>query len=438
LFNHNERIGNFPDTLEAITLIQRSVQLTPSAHADMSGRLNGLGNVFLRRFEHTGDVSDVSRAISAHQQAVQLIPSGHPGVSGYLNNLGSSFQHRFKCSRDPADIHTAISTFRRSAMTFGPLSTRLEAAQEWAKLSMTHFLPQSLTAYAIVIDLISQIAGMDRTIQQRHTHLIEISSLTTCAASAAFTLGEVEKALEWLEQGRCLVWSQLNQLRTSLDHLRAHNEHLAQRFSDISRALEASGSRGGLEGIGTDSSPSQKIILQNEAHLHLKLSREWAELLENIRSIPQFHDFLRPLQASCLLQNLPPHGAVILINVHESRCDALALISGFDAPIHIPLDEFTHKEASELSEHLRHSLSSHRVGMRDADRGLLIVLDESAEKRTEIHFVLEALWLRVVRPILDGLAFSVSLFHFMTYYFVNIVVQVYSPVRSSSNLVVSN
>jgi len=141
----------------------------------MSGRLNGLGNVFLRRFEHTGDVSDVSRAISAHQQAVQLIPSGHPGVSGYLNNLGSSFQHRFKCSRDPADIHTAISTFRRSAMTFGPLSTRLEAAQEWAKLSMTHFLPQSLTAYAIVIDLISQITGMDRTIQQRHIGILALS-----------------------------------------------------------------------------------------------------------------------------------------------------------------------------------------------------------------------------------------------------------------------
>ena len=327
-----------------------------------------------------------------------------------LNNLGISFKHRFDHTNDLSDIRTAISAFQKAAKTFGPPSERLFAAQQWAQLSTIHDLPDSLTAYGIAINLVSEIAGMDRTIEQRHAHLIDFSTLTTSAASAAFAQGEVRKALEWLEQGRCLVWSQLNQLRTSLDHLRTHDEHLAQRFSDISAALEASGSRRGSAALGIDATLSDKISLQDEAHLHIKLSREWSQLLDEIRHIPQFHDFLRPVQASYLLKSLPPNGVVILINVHEARCDALALFSdsSSDTPIHIPLDKFSHKQAFELKQCLRRFLSSHGVRMREADRGGRPVQRQDAEKRSQIHFVLEELWLRVVRPILDRLAYTVS------------------------------
>jgi len=272
---------------------------------------------------------------------------------------------------------------------------------------MAHDLSHPLTAYGVVIDLVSEIAGMDRTIEQRHKDLVDISSLISSAASAAFTLADIEKALEWLEQGRCLVWSQLNQLRTPLDHLRAYDEHLAQRFSDISGALEVSGSRRGFEGLGVDAALSEKISLQEDAHLHIKLSREWRELLDEIRRIPHFRDFLRPPQTSDLLKHLPRDGVVILVNVHKDRCDALVLTSGVDAPTHIPLD-LTHDEVSELRKRLRHFLSCHEVRMREVDRGPRPVLEDGAETQSEIHFILEALWLRVVRPILDGLAFPVS------------------------------
>jgi len=149
------------------------------------------------------------------------------------------------------------------------------------------------------------------------------------------------------------------------------------------------------------------MSLQDEAHHHIKLSRDWRELLRKIRRIPQFHDFLQPPQASYLMKNLPPNGIIILINVHEDRCDALALTSGVGAPMHIPLD-FTYDEASNLRQRLHHFLSSHRVRMRDVVRGGRPVPLPNDEQRSSIHFVLEALWLRVVRPVLDVLAYSVS------------------------------
>jgi len=402
-----KRTGDVSDVAEAISVQQCAVQLTPNGHAGMPGRLSNLGNSFLLRFERTGDVSDVSEAISVQQRAVQLTPNGHADMPGMLSNLGISFQCRFDRTGDVSDMSTTVSTFQKSATTFGPPSIRLAAARKWAQLSKIHRLPQTLTAFGVVLDLVTQVAGLDRTIKQRQTDLIEISSLTTSAASAAFSLGNIEKALEWLEQGRCLVWSQLNQLRTPLDDLRAHDEGLAQRFSAISGALEASGSRHGLEGLSGDASLSQKISLQDEAHLHIKLSREWSDLLGKIRGIPKFHDFLRPPQASNLLKHLPLDGVIILVNVHKDRCDALALISGIRSPMHIPLD-FTYDEASKLRERLRYFLSCKGVRMREENRGPRPVMDDDYDMRSEIHLVLEALWLRVVRPILDALAFCVS------------------------------
>ena len=403
------RTGDLSDLSEAISNQQQAVQLTPDGHPHMPGRLNSLGISFRSRFELTGDLVNLSEAISNQQQSVELTPDGHPDIPKWLNNLGASFQCRFEHTANPTDICNAASTFQKSATTSGTPSFRLHAAQKWAKLSMTHNLPYPLTAYGLAVDLTSEIAGMDSTIEQRHGHLINISSLTTSAVSAAFTLDEATKALEWLEQGRCLVWNQLNQLRTPLNRLRAHDEHLARRFSDIAGALEVSGSRSGSGGLSVDALLSQKISLQDEAHRHVMLSRQWSELLDEVRSIPQSHSFLRPPQTSDLMKHLPRDGIVILVNVDEARCDALALVFGSEIPIHITLDDFTHKEASDLRERLRRFLSSHRVRMREADRGGRPTRRPDSEMQGELHFVFEALWLRVVRPILDGLAFSVSL-----------------------------
>ena len=402
-----ERTGNLPDILEAVAVMQQAVELTPNGHADMPGRLNNLGNSFLSRFECTGNVSDVSEAISVQQRAVQLTPNGHADMPGWLSNLGNSFRCRFERTGDVFDVHTAISTFRKAATTFGSPSTRLYAAKTWAQLSKNIDLPQTLGAYGVALDLVAQITGLDRTIQQRHIDLIDASGLTTSAASAAFSVGDLDKALEWLEQGRCLVWSQLNQLRAPLDHLRAHDEHLAQQFSSISDALEGSGSRRGSEGLSVDASMPQKMTLQDEAHLHLKLAREWIQLLDKIRRIPRFRKFLRPPQASDLLKHLPLDGVVILVNVHEERCDGLALVSGVRDPLHIPLD-FTYDEVSKLRERLRYFLLCKGVRMREESRGPRPVLDEDTDMRSEVHLVLEALWLRVVRPILDALSHCVS------------------------------
>jgi len=325
-----------------------------------------------------------------------------------LNNLGNSFSRRFDRTGDLSDTVMATSKYRQSATyKSGPPSVRLTAAQCWAHLSVSHNPTDSLKAYDAVVNLFSQIAGIDRTIQQRHSSLVDVSKLTATAASAAFAMGETGKALKWLEQGRCLVWSQLNQLRTPVDELRIHNHLLADRFLHISQALESSGSRRESTSLALNGTVSQKIALEDQVRTHVKLAQDWEQLLKDIRAIPAFHNFLRPRKALDIMKHLPRDGPVILINVHEDRCDALALIPNCNQPLHIPLDDFTYEEASRLRDRLRNYLSRRGCRMRDVERGPREVAD--AEATSEIHKILQKLWLCVAKPILDALAYSVSL-----------------------------
>jgi len=393
-----ERTGDLTNISNAILAYRRAVQLTPDGHADMPSRLSNLGKCVLRRSEHTDDLNDITNAISAHQRAVQLTTDGHADTPSRLNNLGNSFSRRFERTGDFSDIVAAISNYQQSAMhKSGPPLVRLTAARRWASLSVSHNPTDSLRAYDVVLDLLSQIVGMDRTIQQRYSSLVDISRLTATATSAASAQGEIGKALEWLEQGRCFVWSQRNQLRTAVDDLRTHNHLLADRFLHISQALESSDSRQEFTPLAIDSTMSQKIALQDEACTHLMLAQDWVQLLEEIRSIPGFLNFLRPRESANIMKDLPRDGPIILINVHDDGCDALALIPDIDEPLYIPLAHFTLKQASELAVSLRQHLSWHGV------RGIWPASDHHI--KGDIHRILRELWLCIVKPVLDALGF---------------------------------
>ncbi|KDR73388.1 hypothetical protein GALMADRAFT_1341969 [Galerina marginata CBS 339.88] len=399
--------GNLADISEAISAQRKAVQLTLEGHANMPAWLNNLGISFESRFESTGDLADLAEAISAKQKAVQLTPDGHANMSTWLNNLGISFLRRFGCTDRPADVHIALSHFKRSATYLsGSPSIRLDAAKQWARLSQSSNLSESLEAYRTAIHLISLVAGLEQTIQKRYTNLIDLSDLSASAAAAAFRFGQHDLALEWLEQGRSLVWRQLNDLRTPLDDLRAHNLALADNLLRVSRALESAGSRVEAAGFTIETSMAKKMSIQDEAHLHIRLAKEWDQLLTEVRAMPHFENFLKPASCSTLLKHIPDSGPVVVINIHKDRSDALALVSGIKEPLHIPLLEFSYEKAHNLRTHLKTHLLNSGVRMRGSEpdtRGMRYKTGGGV-----VTDVLHELWTSVVKPILDGLGYSAS------------------------------
>ncbi|TFK17060.1 hypothetical protein FA15DRAFT_557312, partial [Coprinopsis marcescibilis] len=368
------------------------------------------------RFERTGDLPDIGKAITSQERAVELTPPGHANLPGFLRNLALSFKLRFDMTQASEDLNEALAYYKRVATSpAGAPSIKFDGAKEWATLSFIHFTAsaETLLAFETVVKLVAVIAGLEQTVQHRHSTLHSVSTFTLLAAGAACALERPDKALEWLEQGRCLVWSQLNHLRTPLGDLRLVNPSLADRYSGISKELEIAGSRTSRLTMGPETSTSEGVSAEKEALSHVKLAAEWESVLTTIRTtVPGFENFLLPLPCSSLLQNLPDTGPIILINVHEYSCDALAVMAGLDEPLHIPLPCFSFEKAETLRTDLTGLLRSSGMRVRDDVQGSETEQHRKPQQsRAGPHgetlaSILATLWIDVVKPILDALGFS--------------------------------
>jgi len=60
-----------------------------------------------------------------------------------------------------------------------------------------------------------------------------------CASYQVHT-GQPQRAVETLERGRALIWSEIRGLRSSIDQLRASNSELADELAAINQNLRIS------------------------------------------------------------------------------------------------------------------------------------------------------------------------------------------------------
>ncbi|THH11187.1 hypothetical protein EW146_g8131 [Bondarzewia mesenterica] len=194
-------------------------------------------------------------------------------------------------------------------------------------------------------------------LQSRQEALISRSDgLARDAAACAIRSGDFKKAIELLEEGRAIFWSQALQLRTPLDDLRVKRPALAQKLENISQALEQGSQR---DTFRSPSDSAQRVMsMEQEAIRYRHLNDDWVDTLEEVRRVDGFEDFLRPKQFSTL-QLAASHGPIVILNASRSGCDAL--IVTLDGICHIPLSPFSFALASDLVSLIRHAISSKSV-----------------------------------------------------------------------------
>ena len=396
--------GNIQDIDTAISLHRSAVELTPPDHAELPSFFNSLANSYSRRFEFTGDLKEIDLAISYHQNAIESTPSGHTDLPSWFNNLGQSYQLRFQSTQYFPDIQNSITSYRKAAESNGTPSIRLESARLAATLSSEHDNSHCLTDFALAISLLSEVAGLEKTIHRRHANLLVHgqSDLVGSAVATALSFDRADLAFEWLEQGRCVVWTQLNQLFTPTDNIWEFDPSLADCFINVTRALQSHGIRPTFKSIPSSyATLAEDIRLQDDTRNHTLQAIEYRQLLKRIRSLPRFQDFLQPPMTTNLLRvsSLPPDGPIIIFNIHNgdnTRCDALALIYNMK-PLHIPLENFSLKRAELLQMILQSELS--KVPTEPTRR--------LQPNQSPMLTVLKELWCKVVQPILEALGYSV-------------------------------
>lgn len=418
-----EHFGHRSDIDAAITANQRVVQLGTDNDGTPDTAYRNLGSSFLERFSHYGDPHDVDEAISAFRLAVELTPKGSVDLPRSLCGLGDALHDRSLSTGSPEDLEASIAMFKSAATcSRGPLRIKIRSAMLWAR-HLSQRDPQSpevTLALDTAIRLIPLMAGLDRRVQIRYWEIRGASAVALEAAALACRLDISDKAVEWLEQGRCLVWSQLSALSMPLDDLRQYDTALAERLTDVAHKLQTAGSWREMSSF--DMALSEKISAEDEALAHSDLANEWERLLLTARAIPGFETFLLPSPCSSLLQYLPTSGPVIVINVDETRCDAIALVHGLDEPLHIPLPDFSLERAKQYRRDLHTKLVELGLSARGEESDVCTLNGTSSrpagkyrrKKQVEghiVHNILRDLWDLVVKPVLDALGFSVSTHH---------------------------
>ncbi|KAF8436633.1 CHAT domain-containing protein [Boletus edulis BED1] len=400
------RLGELRDLEDAISTHRDAVHLTPDGHPDKPSHLNNLGNSFRARFERLGELRDLEDAISTHRDAIVLTPHGHPHKPTMLNNLANSFKARFECLREPSDLEDAISLYSHAtSVPTGPISVRFRASCNWISCARRIHHPSLLRAYSISISLFPQLAWIGLSLTHRYAELKQGPNVVREAAAAALDEGFPELAVEWLEQGRSIVWGELLQLRGSYEQLSsAHPDH-ARRLRELSAALDNAGatreqSLSTFSESTDDSMHRTTRTLQQDADGHRKLAIERDKLLQEIRRLPGFERFLFPKEFPQLRASAHS-GPVVMLNAAETRCDALILLANVDHVIHVPLPKFNLRRSAGLQNMLGRLLGDARATPFDDRQGRAATRGAGSWET-----LLSTLFNGVIKPVLDALAFS--------------------------------
>ena len=401
-------LGELSDIEEAISRLRDAVDLTPDGHPDKPSRLTNLGISFLGRFERLGDLSDLEEAISRQRNTVDLTPDGHPSKPARLNSLGDSFRTRFKRLGELSDLEQAVSVYSHATCDpAGPVADRFRASQSWISCARLLRHQSLLHACSISVGLLPQLAWIGLSLAHRYRELIQGADVVCKAAASALDSGRPETAVEWLEQGRSIVWGELFQLRSSYDELSsAHPDH-ARRLRELSTALEhASATRekflsSRLEQVHSAEHRAMES-LQREADRHRRLAIGRDKLLQDIRKLPGFERFLLHKEFSQLRASAHS-GPVVILNAAETRCDALIVLADVDHVIHVPLPNFTLEQSQDLQTSLNSFVRRVRVIPHDGRYGQPIPQEGGGQWKS----ILSTLWKCVVKPVLDALAFPV-------------------------------
>ncbi|KAJ6580088.1 CHAT domain-containing protein [Mycena vulgaris] len=369
LLRRFEQLGDLDDLNQAISLYEAAVKLTPDGHPDKPSQLGNLGNSLLSRFKRLGDLDDINQSVLMLEAAVQLTPDRHPDKPSRLNNLGNSLHQRFERLHNPQDSQQLLLQYTLAAcLLTGPAHIRFHAATIWANHARILQHNSVLRAYATAIGLLPELAWLGLSISDRLHSLLQAGQVVRDAASAAIAVHDYQKAVEWLEQGRSVIWGQLISLRTPVDHLLESYPELAAKLIFLSPSLER----------------PESIAQQSHA---LALERD--HLLQQIRELPGFERFLLPRSIS-ELSLVAQVGLVAILNISKYGCDALILMPGLgDEVIHVPLHDFTLLEAQVLVKSLA-------LGQRE----------KSMASDKIFSHILSELWLKVVQPVLNALGIT--------------------------------
>jgi CHAT domain-containing protein/tetratricopeptide (TPR) repeat protein len=424
---------------QKIQILEEMLSKTPPGTERYKKCLSGLANWYESKFCRTKDISYLKQSIKYSQLSLDATHASDlrrfkPLISlhnilflafketreiNYLNKsiticydileLKTSQQYHFRIARglvhslcirekflgrgeDRLEAIRLISVFIDHQ--YAQIPDRFRLSCLWAILARSISHLTTLTAYKNAMSLMQKSLSFAPTVSVQHTHLIamgeDCQTMPLDYASYQINLGQFEEAVETLEQGRALLWSEMRGLRTPVAQL-VEDSPLVKRFAEINQELEAltvsvtpSGRPEIEDGVaqgrdGTD--PFGRLVIERK-----KLVEERDALIVQIQSQPGLEGFLRAPPFTTL-RSAASRGPVIIINHCEWRSDIIIIFHN-SLPCSLPTAKNFYVRANKLRDEL----------VEARERGL-----DSREYQDALCSVLKGLYEIVGEPVINRL-----------------------------------
>ncbi|CAG9981283.1 unnamed protein product [Clonostachys byssicola] len=316
---------------KAIELSRGALKKSPEGHPSHVEHVLPLTFQLVERYSRFGMMADLEEAIQLAKETLSLgslnnsiratcfnIAATTLGDNGLRTDSLADLEEsvRYAISKAASDLEAAMQNYELAlAHTASPIMSRIRAGIEILELSSAHSSwRRAFEASATAVGLIPQLSMRSLENSDKQYMLRQAAGLTSNAVAAAINAGEGPLcALSLLEQGRGLIASSIEEIRTDVLELRKAYPELADAFVSLGNILDM-----------PQASTYQHIITapQAGADRRYKVDKELAELIETIRKKDGFGNFLRaPSEVD--IQDAARNGPVVAINVSKFRCDAL-------------------------------------------------------------------------------------------------------------------
>ena len=385
----------------------------------------------------TGDIKNIEDAIEFQRTALQIASVHSPSSAAeteHCVSLGRLLRQAFDCDKRVEYLEESISVDRRALKTIVPSSSthfkvlrrlskslidtwrllgrrqdldesmqlcqaaiddesmnspnRLDWACEWASCARDTGHSTVLTAYQAAMSLMQSTLVFTPTLEMQHILLASkeaISQMPLEYASYLIHKGQPEQAIEVLEQGRSLLWSEMRGFRTSIDQLSRASQELTDKLIEINQHLEdlttttlkdEIGGDGLFPGVsfrdGKFEDGLDRVHRQQRERL-----RERDRLISRIQKLPGFETFLGTPRFDTV-RDAASRGPVIIINHCRWRCDILILLHN-SPPSIIPTSDDFYDRATKLKDNLLNTRKEFSPGSKEYEDALQSTLEELYE-----------------------------------------------------------
>jgi tetratricopeptide (TPR) repeat protein len=418
--DHDELLAKFAEALkldfnlrgdattlsEAVTLHQEALEARPPGHPQRLESLVSLADLHL--MTETRSWADARRL---YEEALEICPAGYPVRARLLSNMSRCFLDRDSPFFRPAiglrhltagyadqfshinqRLRSAVSDLRNVEDAYDRTLGAFDASEQ------EEHIEEVLHLYVQVIGLLPRAANFGLDSDARLRAVSGSDEIARNAAGRALALERVSQAVEMLEQGRGVFWSQSLHLRaTGFDDLPSEERRELLR---LLRLLEQGARR--LE--SADQTTAQR---ERDLEFRRQLNGEAEALISRVRAYTGLERFLLPPAFDALLGALP-RGYVVIVNVSRLGHHALLLCRDNDlaASLELKPPRIVFDSAALLAQLPRDASAEMKqdAGI-DAMRAMRLV-------RNRTHHVDDALailWTSIVQPIISKLDLQVSI-----------------------------